>query len=56
VIFVGASGGYDTEITAPLPADENAEEPTELIAATYANTLDCKLSMNGDPKSTDIGI
>ena len=33
-MLVGASGGYDTEITAPLPADEKGDEPTELMAAT----------------------
>ena len=43
-------------MTAPLPALEKGDEPTILIAATYAKTLDCKFSMNGEPSKTEIGI
>ena len=43
-------------MTAPLPRLEYWDVPMTFIAATLAKTLYCRLSMNGAPRSTEIGI
>ena len=43
----GADGTVDKVMTAPLPADDEVEEPIKLVATTRAHTLDPVLNEKG---------
>ena len=54
--LTGGSGGYDIKMIAPFPTEEYNDVPTILVAATFANTLELRFKLNGDPSMTEIGI